>query len=105
MSSLVSKAQEAEKSGDLEGALKYRREIALKKQSADHFCVYAGAAENLKRWGEAEDAYKDALRLDPNHSLAMKLMGILQYERTDGRREEHLQAARDWFLKALKHEN
>jgi len=104
MSSLVSKAREAEKSGDLEGALKFRREIALEKQSADHFCIYAGVAEKLKRWGEAEDAYKEALRVDPNYSPAMKWMGILQYKRTDGRREEHLQAARDWFLKALKHD-
>jgi len=105
MSSLVGKAQEAEKSGDLEGALKFRREIAFKKQSADHFCVYADAAEKLKRWGEAEDAYKEALRLDPNCILAIKGMGNLQLDRTDGRREECLQAARDWFLKALKHEN
>jgi len=104
MSSLEDKAKEAKNSGDLESALKLRREIAVKKQTAVHFCLYGRAAEELKRWRETEEAYKEALRLDPNFSHAMKCMGILQFKRTDGRRKESLRAARDWFLKALKYE-
>lgn len=103
MSSLVDKAQEAEKAGDAEGALKYRREIALKKQSADHFCVYGKAAEKLKRWEEAETAYKEALRLDPDSSLVMICLGNLMLDRRDGNRKEFLGVAKDWFLKALQY--
>jgi tetratricopeptide (TPR) repeat protein len=105
MSSLEDKIKEARNSGDLKGVLELRKSIALEKQSPADFCLYGKAAEELKLWEEAEEAYEEALRLDPNFFQAMRCMGILLYERTDGHKEEHLQAARDWFLKALKHEN
>jgi len=64
----------------------------------------------LANWEEAESAYTQALRLQPNSSLAGfvgspivdLLMGGLWSERTDKERIKSLQTATVWFLKALE---
>ncbi|MGA2888371.1 MAG: tetratricopeptide repeat protein [Terracidiphilus sp.] len=64
----------------------------------------------LEKWQESEDAFTEALRLQPSSTLTKfvgspivnLLMGGLWSKRTDKNRTASLQIAKKWFLKALK---
>src|SRR5262245_42403462 len=51
---------------------------------------------------EAEEAYADALKIDPLFAPAMECMGALFLKRTDREPSSDLATAKAWFLKALK---
>jgi tetratricopeptide (TPR) repeat protein len=104
MDSIEDKAEEAERTGDLEMALRLWKEAAANRHEPSLFCRYGRAAQALKRWGEAEGAFAEALRLDPANKLAMEAMGILWSARTDKDDRKSSEVAKDWFLKALAHE-
>ncbi len=102
--SLEDKAERAENSGDLEAAMELWKRLALHNQHAGFFCRYGTVAKELDRWDEAEAAFNQALRLDPNLSAAKECMGALWLARTDIGRDESLRTAKHWFSEALRHE-
>jgi tetratricopeptide (TPR) repeat protein len=99
---LEERAEKAEENGDLETARTLWKEIAARNQDATSFVSYGRLATRTEEWGEAQHAFEQALRLDPNFWLAMEGMGVLWYERTDKDDAEAFQTARDWYLKAIK---
>jgi len=99
---LEDEAENAQENGDLETACALWKEIAARNKDATSFFSYARLAQNLGRWGEAESAFAEALRLEPGFSLGMEGMGILWYERADRDETESLQTAKDWYLKAIE---
>lgn len=103
MESLETRAELAEEVGDLESALSLWAELATKEREPDYYCRYGHVAERLKKWDEAEKAFSEALRLEPDNSVAMETMGDLWARRSDKDGSESLPVAKDWFLRALKY--
>lgn len=99
---LENEAEKALENGDLETARALWKEIAARNKDAPSFFSYARLSHKLEKWDDAESAFAEALRLDPDFSLAMEGMGILWYERTDRDEAESFRTARDWYLKAIK---
>lgn len=79
-----------------------RREAARKRRDPVSLTRFGRVAQDLGRWDEAEEAYSDALRADGDFALAMENLGDLWLNRTDKRRDESLEVAKEWFLKALR---
>jgi tetratricopeptide (TPR) repeat protein len=102
--SLEDKAEAAESSGDLDTALRLWKQLAFDNQDAGFFCRYGSVAEELHRWDEAEAAFSQALRIDPNLDSAKESLGVLWLARTDKARDDSLRTARHWFADALQHE-
>src|SRR6266581_1047401 len=98
---LEERAEKAEIAGDFQAALGLWREVAAKEHDAAFFCRYGRVAQRLGKWEEAESAFAEALRLEPNLSEAMESLGDLWITRSDKDRVESLATARDWFVKAL----
>lgn len=98
---LEEQAEKAEEAGDLQAAFGLWKEAAVKDQDAVSFCRYGRVAAELGRWNEAESAFSEALRLEPNLSSAMESMGDLWATRTDKESVESLTVAKEWFIKAL----
>jgi tetratricopeptide (TPR) repeat protein len=101
---LEKKAEDAEEAENLPRAFKLWKELALKNQNPAFFCRYGRVAQKLRRWEEAESAFTQALRLDPTSSLIMENMGSLWENRSDKTERDSLEAANQWFLRALKYE-
>lgn len=101
---LENRAEEAEEAGDLQTAFESWKELAIRNQDPVFFLRYGSVAKKLERWEEAESAFNQALRLDPTSSLIMENMGSLWDSRSDKTEEESLEGAKQWFLRALKHE-
>ena len=88
---LQQRAQEAEDAGDLPLALELWKELAEKHSETLFFLCYGKVAEKLAKWEEAENAFTQALRLQPNSSIAQLVgsplvnasMGTLWSNRTD----------------------
>ena len=107
---LQKRAEEAEEAGDLPLALELWKGLAEKCNEAPPFLFFGQVAEKLAKWEDAENAYTQALHLQPNSSLAKfasspivcVLMGELFTERIDKNRTVSLQIAKEWFLKALE---
>jgi superkiller protein 3 len=107
---LQKRADEAEEAGDLPAALELWKERSKSDQDGIAFLKYGRIAQKLEIWEEAEDAFTQALRLQPHSSLAgfvgspivKILLGGLWLKRTDKDRVESLQTAKDWFLNALQ---
>ena len=83
MKFLKDKAEKAAESGDFALALELWKEIAERERDPVFYCSYGLAARELERWDEAEGAFAQALRLEPNLPIAMEQMGILWSKRTD----------------------
>jgi tetratricopeptide (TPR) repeat protein len=107
---LQQRAQEAEDAGDLPLALELWKELAEKHSETLFFLCYGKVAEKLAKWEEAENAFTQALRLQPNSSIAQLVgsplvnasMGTLWSNRTDKDRTESLKTAKEWFQNAVK---
>jgi tetratricopeptide (TPR) repeat protein len=107
---LQQRAEEAEEAGDLPLALELWKELTEKRNEAPPFLCYGQVARKLAKWEEAENAYTQALRLQPSSSIAQLvdspivdvLMGMLWLVRTDKDRTASREIAKEWFLKALK---
>ncbi len=102
MSSREDEAESAENAGDFERALVLWKELASDNDDPAFFCRAGLAAEQLERWADAEDAYKQALRLDSTNGEVLEGLGSLFLTRTDGNPTEQLQQAREWFERALR---
>jgi tetratricopeptide (TPR) repeat protein len=98
------RAQEAEDRGDLVSALELWKELTRRDRAPVFFTRLGLVAQKLERWGEAEHAFAEAIRLDPSLALAMVCMGDLWAARTDKTDDESFPIAKAWFLKALEHE-
>ncbi len=101
---LENQAEKAEETEDLPTALKLWKELATKNRTAFLFLRYGNVARKLERWQEAEDAFAQALRLEPTSPLIMENVGCLWADRTDKGEADSFQTAKHWFLLALKHE-
>jgi tetratricopeptide (TPR) repeat protein len=101
---LEKRAEEAEEAEDLPTALELWKELAARNQEVSFLVRYGRVAGKLERWEEAENAFARALRLDPTSSLIMENMGSLWAYRTDKDEADSFQTAKQWFLRALKHE-
>jgi len=99
---LEDKAAKAEEDGDLETARALWEKIAARNRDATSYFSYARLAQKSKRWDEAENAFAEALRLEPGFSLGMEGIGILWYERTDKDKTVSFHIAKDWYLKAIE---
>lgn len=95
-------ADRAEENGDLETALLLWKELAESEQSPAFFRRYGRIAQKLERWHESEKALSVSLELDPGSSLTLEIMGSLWATRTDKVESHALEAARDWFHRAVK---
>ncbi|MFY9853805.1 MAG: tetratricopeptide repeat protein [Terracidiphilus sp.] len=110
MDALQKRADEAEEAGDLPLALELWKERSKIDVDGIFFLKYGRVAQKLEMWEEAEEAFTQALRLQPHSSLAnfvdspiVKLMtGSLWSERTDKDRTESSLTAKYWFLDALQ---
>jgi tetratricopeptide (TPR) repeat protein len=112
-------AESAERSGDLGAAFDAWQELAsIAGNRPDYFCKLGRAAQDLKRWEEAERAFLDALRVaskakaipgsanspdlvDKTSSLAKTLLGSLFLERSDGDRSANARKAKEWLEQAV----
>jgi len=101
MDSFEHRAEEAEEAEDLQTALELWKELAAKSSEPAFFIRYGSVARKLEKWQEAEDAFAQALHLDPTSSLVMENMGILWLNRTDKGDADSLQTAKRWFLRSL----
>jgi Tfp pilus assembly protein PilF len=98
------RAEEAEEAEDLPTALELWKELAAENQEVFFLLRYGGVAQKLERWDEAENAFAQALRLDPASSLIMENIGSLWAHRSDKNEADSLECAKQWFLRALKYE-
>jgi tetratricopeptide (TPR) repeat protein len=105
MDFMQKRAEEAEEAEDLQTALDLWRELAVKDQEPSFFVRYGSVAKKLEKWAEAENAFTQALRLDPTSSLIMENMGSLWANRVDKNETDSFEAAKQWFLRALKQEH
>jgi tetratricopeptide (TPR) repeat protein len=104
MDSLEDLAEKAEERGDLLLASQLWKELAERERDPVVFARYGRVMEKLVKWDEAERAFSQALRLDPDFVLAIEATGNLWATRTDKSEIESFQIAKDWFLKALRFE-
>jgi tetratricopeptide (TPR) repeat protein len=101
MDDLQKRAVEAEEVGDLPLALELWKERSQRDEDGIAILQYGRIAQKLEMWEEAEDAFIQALRLQPHSSLAgfvgspivNILMGELWSKRTDKDRTTSLQTA------------
>lgn len=103
MEAFEDKAEAAERSGDLSSARQLWRELAFTHQDPVYFCRYGQVAQELREWDEAENAFVNALQLDPRFPPALEGLGALYLTRTDRDETPSLHAAKEWFLKALRY--
>jgi tetratricopeptide (TPR) repeat protein len=101
---LENRAEEAEEAGDLQTAFESWKELAARNHESVFFCRYGRVAQKLEKWEEAEDAFSEALRLEPTSSLIMESIGSLWAHRTDKNETDSFQTAKRWFLQALRYE-
>src|SRR5690348_5303780 len=105
MDPIDKQAEEAEKAEDFKSAYELWKQLARAKTDDEFLLIrYGRAAQKLEKWEEAERAFTQAFRLAPTSSLVMENMGSLWAHRTDKDDSESFQTARQWFLKALKHD-
>lgn len=104
MDFLEQRAEDAERSGDLKTAFALWNQLAVRRRDPLPFCRAGRVAQELGSWGEAENAFHEALRLDRDFSAAKECLGSLWLSRTDKNSQEALTIARDWFAQALERE-
>lgn len=104
MDLLQKRAEQAEEAEDFETACELWKELAAKEREPFFFLRYGRTAQKLEKWEEAESAFSQALVLDPSSSLVMENMGSLWANRSDKSERQAFETAKEWFLRALKHE-
>ncbi len=102
MDPLLERAQAAHEAGDFVTALESWKLLADKDGNPRFLLGYGLAAEELKRWDEAEQAFLRAVRGAPSSWEKNTAVGVLWSKRTDKEKSERLQGAKDWYLEALK---
>jgi tetratricopeptide (TPR) repeat protein len=104
MDVLEERAEAAEAAGDSRLAFELWKEIVLRDGGVYPLLRYGYAAKALEFWEEAERAFSEAYRLEPNFVPTLTAIGSLWARRTDKEDQESFEAAKIWFLEALKHE-
>lgn len=102
MAATPERAEEAEKSGDLDSAFRLWLEISSKAQAPRSYFQVARLALTLREWQVAETALLRILEISPNLPLALGMLGALFLERTDGDRTSNLEAAKRWLLQSVE---
>lgn len=93
---LINSAQAALDSGNLDQAVKDFQASVEKGKSLDAYFGLGNAYTRLNNFAEAEKAYQEALKINPNHTATLSNLGVAYYQQ--GRLDE----AMDAFEKALK---
>ena len=104
MDLLQKRAEQAEEAEDLETACELWKQLAAKEREPFFFLRYGRTAQKLEKWEEAGSAFSQALALDPSSSLVMENLGSLWANRSDKSEKHAFETAKEWFLRALKHE-
>jgi tetratricopeptide (TPR) repeat protein len=104
MDELEGRAEAAESAGDSRLAFELWKEVVLRDGGVYPLLRYGYAAKALEYWEEAARAFSDAYRLEPELVQTLTALGSLWAYRTDKEDQESFEAAKMWFLKALKHE-
>ncbi len=82
--------------GDLEGASRiFGGLVALNAKDVSARCALAATYAELKRFAEAEEEYDEALRLCPDHPVALAGRGEVRLKRGDARAAADLQQVLD----------
>lgn len=106
MSELISanagKAEEAERSGDLDTAYGLWLEISSKSEMPEAYFQLSRIALMLGKWQMAETALLRTLEGGTNSPIAVGMLGALFLKRTDGDRATNLEAARTWLLRSVE---
>lgn len=106
MSELISanagKAEEAERSGDLDAAYRLWLEISSKSETPEAYFQLSRIAFMLGKWQMAESALLRTLEGGTNSPIAVGMLGALFLKRTDGDRAGNLEAARTWLLRSVE---
>ena len=106
MSELISanagKAEEAERSGDLDNAYRFWLEISSKNETPEAYFQLSRMALMLGKWRIAEAALLRTLEGGANSPIAVGMLGALFLKRTDGDRASNLEAARTWLLRSVE---
>jgi protein O-GlcNAc transferase len=102
MAATPERAEEAEKSGDLDSAFRLWLEISSKAQTPKSYFQLARLALTLRKWQTAETALLRILEISPNLPLALGMLGALFLNRTDGDRANNLEAAKMWLLRSIE---
>jgi tetratricopeptide (TPR) repeat protein len=95
-------AQRAEQAGNFEEAFDIWRGLALESRDEITFCLAGRAAERAGMWSDAEEMFKQALRIHPMSPEAAMCVGSLFLNRSDGEPTSNLLQARDWLLRAIR---
>lgn len=101
MDDLEQRAELAEERGDYEEAFAAWSRLARQANQPEIYCRAGLAAQELKRWADAEKSYSEALHVDSTSAEAMECMGQLYLSRTDGGKEENSRSAIVWLTRAL----
>lgn len=106
MSELISanagKAEEAERSGDLDTAYRLWQEISSQNETPESYFQLSRIALMLGKWQMAETALLRSLEGGTNSPIAVGMLGALFLKRTDGDRASNLDAARTWLLRSVE---
>lgn len=113
-------AESAERSGDLKAAFDAWQALASNSRDRpDYFVKLGRAAQDLERWGDAERAFLDAIRvaskagkrhgsagspdlIEKTVSIARTFLGSLFLERSDGDRSANARKAKEWLEQATE---
>jgi tetratricopeptide (TPR) repeat protein len=96
------KAEEAERSEDLDTAYRLWLESSSKDETPEAYFQLSRIALMLGKWNMAETALFRALERGTNSPIAVGMLGALFLERTDGNRASNLEAARTWLLRSVE---
>jgi hypothetical protein len=96
------KAEEAERSGDLDTAYRFWLEISSKNETPEAYFQRSRIAFMLGKWQMAETALLRTLEGGTNSPKAVGVLGALFLKRTDGDRASNLEAARTWLLRIVE---
>jgi tetratricopeptide (TPR) repeat protein len=96
------RAEEAERLGDLDTALRLWLEISSKTEKPEDYFQLSRTAFMLGKWQMAETALFRTLECGTNSPIAVGMLGALFLERTDGDRATNLETARMWLLRSVE---
>jgi tetratricopeptide (TPR) repeat protein len=96
------KAEEAERSGDLDTAYRCWLEISSKNETPEAYFQLSRIAFMLGKWQMAETALLRTLESGTNSPIVEGMLGALFLKRTDGDRASNLAAARTWLLRSVE---
>jgi len=96
------KAEEAERSGDLDTAYQLWLEISSKNDTPEAHLQLSRIALMLGKWNMAESALLRTLEGGTNSPIALGMVGALFLERTDGDHLSNLETAKTWLLRSVE---